>query len=59
MTMRLAILALLLSLTAAAAAFAAPPRALFDNTHAETAGNADWIIDTDQPEPLQIGRAHV
>jgi hypothetical protein len=24
---------------------------LFDNTKAETAGNADWIIDTDQPTP--------
>lgn len=33
-------------------AAAAPRRALFDNTHAETAGNADWIIDTDQPLPL-------
>ena len=31
---------------------AAPKRALFDNTHAETAGNADWVIDTDQPLPL-------
>jgi uncharacterized repeat protein (TIGR02543 family) len=27
-------------------------KALFDNTKAETAGNADWIIDTDQPLPL-------
>jgi hypothetical protein len=26
-------------------------RALFDNTKNETAGNADWIIDTDQPVP--------
>ena len=33
-------------------AFAASPRALFDNLHAETAGNADWIIDTDQPLPV-------
>jgi hypothetical protein len=24
---------------------------LFDNTKAETAGNADWIIDTRQPIP--------
>ena len=24
---------------------------LFDNTKAETAGNADWIIDTSQPIP--------
>ena len=34
------------------AAAGAPKRALFDNTHAETAGNADWVIDTDQPLPL-------
>lgn len=27
-------------------------KALFDNTKNETAGNADWIIDTDQPVPL-------
>lgn len=26
---------------------------LFDNDHAETAGNADWIISTSQPDPLQ------
>ncbi len=35
--------------------FAAQPPAraqvLFDNTKAETAGNADWIIDTSQPIP--------
>lgn len=30
---------------------AAGPKALFDNTHAETAGNADWEIDTHQPIP--------
>lgn len=41
----------LAALTLAAPAPAAPPRVLFDNTHAETAGNADWIIDTDQPLP--------
>jgi hypothetical protein len=28
-------------------------RVLFDNTKAETAGNADWIISTSQPDPLQ------
>jgi hypothetical protein len=28
-------------------------RILFDNTKAETAGNADWIISTSQPDPLQ------
>lgn len=27
-------------------------RVLFDNDHAETAGNADWIISTSQPDPL-------
>ncbi|MEU4038040.1 hydrolase [Streptomyces collinus] len=27
-------------------------RVLFDNAHAETAGNADWIISTSQPDPL-------
>src|SRR5256885_13873968 len=29
----------------------ATKRALFDNAHAETAGNADWEIDTHQPIP--------
>lgn len=43
--------ALLLSVVCVGPAIAAP-RALFDNTHAETAGNADWIIDSDQPVPL-------
>jgi len=46
------LLALLLAAALASPAFAATPRALFDNTHAETAGNADWIIDTDMPLPL-------
>ncbi|WP_329129983.1 immune inhibitor A [Streptomyces sp. NBC_01476] len=37
----------------AQAAPAAPAhRVLFDNTKAETAGNADWIISTSQPDPL-------
>ena len=27
-------------------------RALFDNFHAEQAGNADWVIDDDQPTPV-------
>src|SRR5580765_3712586 len=36
----------------AACASANPPKALFDNTHAQTAGNADWVIDTDQPLPV-------
>jgi hypothetical protein len=35
------------------AASAAVHRVLFDNTKAETAGNADWIISTSQPDPLQ------
>jgi hypothetical protein len=39
--------------TAATQAHAATPhRVLFDNAHAETAGNADWIISTSQPDPL-------
>jgi hypothetical protein len=33
-------------------AAAAVKRVLFDNTKAETAGNADWIISTSQPDPL-------
>ncbi|MFE9120145.1 hydrolase [Streptomyces sp. NPDC007172] len=36
----------------AVAAAAAPHRVLFDNSKAETAGNADWIISTSQPDPL-------
>jgi hypothetical protein len=38
--------------TAAFAAEATGHRILFDNAHAETAGNADWIISTSQPDPL-------
>src|SRR4051794_22219855 len=34
------------------AAAATTPRVLFDNAHAEPAGNADWIISTSQPDPL-------
>jgi hypothetical protein len=41
---------LLAALLIAAPAYAGP-RALFDNAHAETAGNADWQIDTHQPTP--------
>lgn len=37
---------------ATATATAVPHRVLFDNTKAETAGNADWIISTAQPDPL-------
>ncbi|AYG84404.1 hypothetical protein DWB77_06618 [Streptomyces hundungensis] len=35
-----------------AAATTSPHRVLFDNSKAETAGNADWIIGTSQPDPL-------
>ena len=31
---------------------AASKKALFDNTKAETAGNADWVIDDNQPVPV-------
>jgi hypothetical protein len=37
---------------APAAGAATTNRVLFDNAHAETAGNADWIISTSQPDPL-------
>ncbi|MFJ2578086.1 putative Ig domain-containing protein [Kitasatospora aureofaciens] len=36
----------------AAATTTTPHRVLFDNSKAETAGNADWIISTSQPDPL-------
>ncbi|MEU3980748.1 hydrolase [Streptomyces sp. NPDC026672] len=38
--------------SAAPAHAAGTHRVLFDNAHAETAGNADWIISTSQPDPL-------
>ncbi|MFE7189875.1 hydrolase [Kitasatospora sp. NPDC057595] len=37
---------------ASAATTAPPHRVLFDNSKGETAGNADWIISTAQPDPL-------
>jgi hypothetical protein len=37
--------------TATPAAAATTHRVLFDNAHAETAGNADWIVSTSQPDP--------
>ncbi|WP_225849179.1 immune inhibitor A [Streptomyces sp. HPF1205] len=37
---------------AMAPAAATTHHVLFDNTKAETAGNADWIISTSQPDPL-------
>ncbi|MFF4833830.1 hydrolase [Streptomyces sp. NPDC001315] len=44
--------ALQVSTSATPAHAATPHRILFDNAHAETAGNADWIISTSQPDPL-------
>ncbi|MGW2051579.1 hydrolase [Streptomyces sp. NPDC001858] len=44
--------ALQVSTSATPAEAATPHRILFDNGHAETAGNADWIISTSQPDPL-------
>jgi hypothetical protein len=41
-----------LALPSPATAATPPYRVLFDNTSAETAGNADWIISTSQPDPL-------
>ncbi|MEU6540334.1 hydrolase [Streptomyces sp. NPDC047000] len=41
-----------ISAGAAPAHAATTHRVLFDNAHAETAGNADWIISTSQPDPL-------
>ncbi|MFJ9823010.1 hydrolase [Streptomyces sp. NPDC101160] len=38
--------------TTATTATTTPLRVLFDNSKAETAGNADWIIGTGQPDPL-------
>lgn len=35
-----------------AAQAATPYNVLFDNSHGETAGQADWIISTSQPDPL-------
>ncbi|SES23311.1 hypothetical protein SAMN04487983_103735 [Streptomyces sp. yr375] len=44
--------ALQVSTSATPAHAATPHRVLFDNAHAETAGNADWIVSTSQPDPL-------
>ncbi|WP_030325712.1 hypothetical protein [Streptomyces sp. NRRL B-3229] len=38
--------------TATPAVAATPHRILFDDGHAEEAGNADWIISTSKPDPL-------
>ncbi|MEU6375980.1 hydrolase [Streptomyces sp. NPDC046909] len=59
LTTSLAVLGLLITgaavqtaATVTPAEAATPHRILFDNAHAETAGNADWIISTSQPDPL-------
>ncbi|MFD4563881.1 hydrolase [Streptomyces sp. NPDC058467] len=58
LTTALAVFGLLVTGAAVQGATAAPAhaatthRVLFDNGHAETAGNADWIISTSQPDPL-------
>ncbi len=44
------LIAMLAVLLAASPAFAAK-KALFDNAHAEQAGNADWVIDNNFPTP--------
>jgi hypothetical protein len=46
-----AVAALAAGLLAAPAGAAALHRVLFDNSKAETAGNADWIVGTSQPDP--------
>ncbi len=43
---------LLIAALLPAFAGAQPPKVLFDNTLNETAGNADWIIDVQQPVPV-------
>lgn len=50
-TAALALVATGLVIAQAPATAAATHRILFDNTKAETAGNADWIIGTSQPDP--------
>ncbi|MFD4561101.1 hydrolase [Streptomyces sp. NPDC058469] len=44
--------ALQVTTTAAPAHAATTNRVLFDDGHAEEAGNADWIISTSKPDPL-------
>ncbi|MFI1926244.1 hydrolase [Streptomyces sp. NPDC020377] len=44
--------ALQVSTSATPAHAATPHRILFDDGHAEEAGNADWIISTGKPDPL-------
>lgn len=58
-TTALAAVAAVLALVAACgagprdAAAEASYRVLFDNAHGQTAGNADWVISTSQPDPTQ------
>ncbi|MET7883142.1 hydrolase [Streptomyces avermitilis] len=58
LTTALAVFGLLATGAAVQTSIAAPAhaatthRVLFDNGHAETAGNADWIVSTSQPDPL-------
>ena len=54
----LALLAML-AVALAASPAAAAKRALFDNFHAEQAGNADWVIDDNQPTPSPLQAAIV
>ena len=49
--MKLRFLSALLAVCVLASPAAAQKKALFDNAHAETAGNADWVIDDTQPVP--------
>jgi hypothetical protein len=49
--MRFRLSVLVLAGFLAASPAAAAVKALFDNFHTETAGNADWQIDTHQPTP--------
>ena len=48
-----------LTLALAAGPAAAAKRALFDNFHLEDAGNADWVIDDQQPTPVPAQAAIV
>lgn len=45
------ILVLFLVAILAGSSFGATYRVLFDNTKSETAGNADWVIDDNSPDP--------
>ncbi|MBK7366529.1 MAG: T9SS type A sorting domain-containing protein [Candidatus Eisenbacteria bacterium] len=49
--MKLRFLSALLAVCVLASPAAAQKKALFDNAHAETAGNSDWVIDDNMPVP--------